>query len=124
MDHILWLARIFGPFYFIIGLWVLTRQDDLQKMANSCRSNPGLFYMGAMLNLLIGLGVLSTYNTWSFGLAVLITIIGWVWVIRGLLAFFAPEKYLSLCDKMDAKRSQWGILWMVVGFLLSWLAFI
>lgn len=123
MDHILWLARIFGPFFFIIGLWMIFRLEDIQKVWNSIRNTPGLFYIGGLLNLLIGLTVLSTYHSWTWGLPVLLTIIGWLMLLRGLLVLFAPEKVLSWTEGLSPFSKSWAVLPLVIGILLSWLAF-
>jgi len=123
MDHVMWLARIFGPLFFIAGLWTLLRGEEVRKMWSSVKSNPGLFYLNGMLNLFFGFFILSTYHSWSFGLALLLTLIGWLYVIRGIIVLFMPEKVMEFADKMEDKQKMLAFIPLVIGFLLSWLAF-
>lgn len=123
MNEILWLARIFGPFLLIMGLWALLRTEELDRAWNSMKANPGLFFLGGVLNLLVGLSVLSTYSSWSFGLPLLLTLFGWLWVIRGCCALFAPDKVIAWADAMESNRKPLCFVPIVWGFLLCILAF-
>lgn len=123
MDHVMWLARIFGPLFFIAGLWMVLRTEEARKMWSSVKSNPGLFYLSGILNLFFGFFILSTYHAWTFGLALLLTLFGWIYVIRGIMVLFMPEKVMEFADKIEDKHKTLALIPLVVGFLLSWLAF-
>lgn len=123
MDHVMWLARIFGPFFFIIGLWMFLRTDDMKKMWNAVKNTPPLMYFGAVLNLLIGLTMLSTYSGWSFGIPVLLTIIGYLMVIRGVMALFASDKCVEMTEKMMNMGKTLSYIPLVIGALITIYAF-
>lgn len=123
MDHVLWLARIFGPFFFIVGLWMVFRTDDLQKVWNSFKNNPGIYSLTGMLNLIVGLAILATYNSWSCGLPVLLTLAGWLVLIRGVLTLFIPETMLALSDRLLPMHKTLAIIPLLLGILISYLAF-
>lgn len=122
MDSILWLARILGPYYVIMGLWMLLRPDDVQKMWNSVKNTPPMIYFGAALQLLIGLTILSTYHGWTLGLPVLLTIIGYLIVLKGIVALFMPEKLVTYSEKLMAYPQALSIAALVIGALLTYLA--
>lgn len=123
MDSALWIARIFGPLFFIGGIWMLLKKDEMQKMIESVRGNQVLFYLAGMLNLFFGFFILSTYSTWSFSLALLVTLIGWVFVIRGLLILFVPDKVMQWADMLANRREIFGYIPLVLGILLCLFAF-
>ncbi|MBS0655748.1 MAG: hypothetical protein JSR46_08220, partial [Verrucomicrobia bacterium] len=94
MDHAILLARIFGPLYIIIALWVLLRTDHVTNVLATIKTNQTLLYLGGTINLLLGLVILALYSTWSWHLVVILTIIGWAQLIRGILVFFAPQVFV------------------------------
>ncbi|MES2345223.1 MAG: hypothetical protein V4494_04730 [Chlamydiota bacterium] len=123
MSHAAGLACIFGPFLTIMGLWMLLYVDNLTKVMASIKSSPGCFYILGMLNLLIGLTVISRYNIWTADLSVLVTLLGWVMFIRGILVFFVPQFIIKTTMTKQKTIQYTGIVPLVWGLLLSWLAF-
>lgn len=123
MDHVYWLARILGPLFTIMGIWMIVRNKDVMKVWISVKANSASLYMGGVLNLLIGLTVLSTYSEWSWHLATLITLVGWISVIRGLLVLFAPEWVMARATAMEPFSKVWAIIPLFFGLLISYLAF-
>ncbi|MBS0604730.1 MAG: hypothetical protein JSS60_06810 [Verrucomicrobia bacterium] len=93
------------------------------KVCTSVKNTPGVMYMMGVVNLLIGLTVLSQFNMWAWQLSLLVTIFGWVVLIRGLMAFFVPQflvkKTMSKAQTLKIK----GIIVLVWGFGMCWLAF-
>jgi hypothetical protein len=123
MQNAMGLASIFGPFLVIVGIWMLFYQENLIKVITSTKNTPGVMYIMGVVNLLIGLTVLSQFNMWSWGLSLLVTIFGWAFLIRGLLAFFVPQLLVhkKLADAANLKIK--GIIILVWGFGMCWLAF-
>jgi len=123
MQNALWLASIFGPLLAIVGLWMLLYHDNMMKVCNSAKSTPAIFYMSGWLNLLIGLVIVSQYNVWSMSLAFLVTLLGWVMIIRGILALFIPQLLMQLTMGKNSWCKVMGIIPFVWGLLLCWFAF-
>lgn len=119
----MWLAGIFGPFMAIIGLWMLLYHDNVVKITNSIKSTPGAFYMGGVFNLLVGLTILSEYDSWMHGVACLVTLLGWVMIIRGILALFIPQLVIKLTMTNRTFLKVMGVIPLVWGLALCWFAF-
>ena len=122
MQSAMWLASIFGPFLMIMGIWMLFYRENMMKVCTSVKNTPGIMYMMGVLNLLVGLTVISEFNEWAWNLPVLVTLFGWVVLIRGVMAFFVPH---FLCKKtMEAQTLQIkSLIVLVWGFGMCWLAF-
>ena len=123
MQNALWLASIFGPLLAIVGLWMLLYHENMMKVLNSIKSTPALFYMSGWMNLLIGLVIVSQYNVWTANLAVLITLLGWALIIRGILSLFIPQLLIKLTMGKPSWCKMMGIIPFVWGLLLCWFAF-
>jgi len=124
MHHATLLASVFGPFMFVIGLWVLLRKHDVEKVWTSIKATPGLLYVGGVINLLIGFTVLAMYKEWSMHLAVLVTLFGYVQLLRGLSILFAHDWAMKMSTKIMKHRQchLCGILPIVWGIALMCVA--
>jgi hypothetical protein len=122
MDNAVWLATIIGPLLTVVGLWAIIFQHDVLKVWQSMKSTPSAFYMSGTMNLLVGLTVLSLYNEWSKEIAVLITLFGWVLVVRGLLAFFFPHTLMRIAERIAKGFQYLSFLLLVWGLALVWFA--
>jgi hypothetical protein len=56
---------------------------------------------------------------------VLITIIGWLLIIQGVLRLFYPEHCSKFCKALIAKNGYviWCWIWLIVGIYLIWAGF-
>ena len=125
MELAIWLASILGPVFAIIGLWMLVRTHDVEKVWSSFKSTPGLVYVAAFVNLILGLTVLSLYHTWSWNLAVVVTIVGYLQFLRGVAILFAHDWMLRLHAKLLKRENVrvFGCGPFILGLLLCWYAF-
>ena len=123
MQNAVFLASIFGPFLLILGLWMLLYHDNMMKVVSSTKSTPSVLGLVGIINLLIGLTVLGLYHTWSWSFPVLVTALGWFYLLRGLMIFFVPQVFVKFVLSNTSWLKIRGILPVVWGLALCWLAF-
>jgi hypothetical protein len=123
MQNAMWLASIFGPFLIIVGLWMLLYSENMLKIVSSIKGSPAALYTSGIINLLVGLTILSNYDTWSWDAYVLVTLLGWVMLIRGVMVLFVPQLLIQLTMTNRTLLKAWGILPLFWGLALSWVAF-
>lgn len=123
MQNALWLASIFGPFLVINGLWQVFYHENMMKVTTSMKNTPAAFHLCAMINLLLGLTVLSQFNMWSMSLMVFVTLLGWAFVVRGVMALFVPQMFMKIVFGKADRIKTLGTIHFVWGLLLCWLAF-
>jgi hypothetical protein len=123
MQSAISLASVFGPMMAIVGLWMLLYNDNMVKVLNSTKTSPAAFYTSGWIHLFLGLVVVSQYNVWSASLAVLVTLLGWAMIVRGILTLYMPQVVV----KFAMSRTRWlkgmGLVPLVWGLLLTWYAF-
>ena len=117
------LASIFGPFFVIVAIWCLTYDKHVKKVLDSLKHAPALLLMGANINLLIGLVIVNLYSIWEWSLSLLVTLLGWVLIARGLLILFFPEGVIRL-RKSTSWRFFFCFISIVWGLALCYYAFI
>jgi len=118
-------ATIFGPMLVIMGLWTLIRKESAKKVVDSFKKTPGLLYLGGIINLVIGLTILTTFSPhWNNALDILITLFGGLFFLRGLVIFFFPTLFLKMTHIKGHGLAYFGIFSIVWGVALIWLALI
>ncbi len=124
MQHAaMWLASIFGPLLVIIGLWKLLYADAFTKVLNSMKNSHGLMYFTSVIYLWVGFTVLSQYDIWEMDALVLVTLLGWAMIVRGILGLFAPQMLLDMYIGHKGFTRVCGLIPLVWGVLLCWIGF-
>jgi hypothetical protein len=94
------LARLIGLFALLLSFSELVHKQAMIETANALvRDRPLLLMMG-MLGLLAGLAMVLSHNIWSGGaVPVVVTLFGWILLIRGaVLLFLSPEAAAGMID--------------------------
>ena len=86
------------------------------------KGHPGVFANG-MLSLMVGSIIVSFHNVWS-GLPMIVTLIGWGQVLKGLVARDAPAVSMKGLMRVSEKRA-WefqfaGALVLIISGVIVW----
>jgi hypothetical protein len=85
------LSRLIGLFALILSLSLLAdKEASVSAIVALVHERPLLLIIG-MMGLLAGLAIVLTHNVWTGGaVPILITLIGWWILIRGMLLILLP----------------------------------
>jgi hypothetical protein len=61
-------------------------------------------FVDGFLNLPLGGVIVAFHNTWS-GIPVVLTLVGWCLLIKGLIRFCAPKQALRMMARVSVERS-------------------
>ena len=92
------LSRLFGLSLILLALaLVMRRQATVETLTALAHTPPLLFTLG-MVFLIAGLAVVLSHNIWSGGaLPIVVTLLGWIILVRGLLLLvLSPEAIVRL----------------------------
>jgi uncharacterized protein YjeT (DUF2065 family) len=67
------------------------------------KGEPGAFVDG-FLNLPLGAVIVAFHNVWS-GIPLMLTLVGWALLIKGLIRFCAPRQALRMIARVSVERS-------------------
>jgi hypothetical protein len=87
------LSRLIGLYCILVSLYMVTHKEVTVEMVTALtHSQPALFAVGLMAAT-IGLATILGHNVWSGGaLPVVVTLVGWTALFKGLLCMFlSPE---------------------------------
>ena len=90
------LSRLLGLYYIFAALSMFLHKQSSVETVTAVLQNAPVMFVVSILALLAGLAMVLTHNIWSGGgVTVVVTLIGWIVVIKGLL-------FLSLSPEMQA----------------------
>lgn len=122
MMHAVWLGHIFGPFLVIHGLWMLLCRTAVMKTEASLKSSLASFHMGAVVRLLLGLVIVNACCMGPIeGLSLLLAVLGWVLILRAILALFLPKLILKTLGNPTWNVAT-AVISIVWGAAIYWMA--
>jgi hypothetical protein len=118
------LARLVGLFAVLLVAAVLVRGSDM--VATAVANGPVVFVY-ALVSLAIGLAMVLGHNVWSgAALTVVVTVVGWLILAKGLLLLFlAPEALIRLLERLHYGEHVYLYVApaLVIGLYLTWAGF-
>ena len=125
MQRSIFLAKLIGPLLAAIGLALIINSDTFRLMAGEFLKSYSLIYIAGLLALTAGLAIVNTHNEWTGDWRVVITILGWLCVIGGIIRIVFPRTVETLGASMIATASNSWIIGEGVVFLAlgAWLSF-
>jgi hypothetical protein len=118
-----YIARLIGPLFLIMGLGMVVEGDTVRALSQEFLGNLSLIYLAGMLALIAGLAIVNAHNLWVADWRIIITILGWLAVIGGIVRLLFPGKVQSLGAGIISHPHAMiigGIVVLVLGAILSW----
>jgi hypothetical protein len=115
-----------GPLLLIIGIGMavgmLMEGEAYSSLLKEFIGSRALIFITGMLALVAGLAVVNAHNLWVPDWRVIVTVLGWLLVIRGIMLLVFPAAVQTIGDRLVA--SQFGIIGgavvtLVLGAILS-----
>ena len=91
MSTSLTLANILGPMLVIIAVGILLNINAYQEMIGKMQVSSSLWYLGGLLALVYGLLIVQWHNVWVWQWPVVITVLGWAGLLKGILLLVFPK---------------------------------
>ena len=117
MDISTFLARAFGLYLIIICLAVLFRFKSIQSMYDEMVGNKAFVFLAGFLSLIIGILVVVSHSVFRWDWRVIITLLGYLALIKGIMLMFFPENALKF--KSDIIKKPWYRILIIVFLLIG-----
>ena len=95
MEHSKFIAGLVGPVALALGGSMLINGEIFPAMLQQIQNNFPLIVISGVLALVAGLAIVRTHPIWS-GWPVVLTILGWLLVIGGLMRIVLPRQMAEL----------------------------
>jgi hypothetical protein len=116
------IARLIGPLFAALGLGMLLNATFYAAAVGEGADSPVLIAIAGMATLVAGLAILNAHRAWTADWRVLVTLIGWLFIIAGLIRLILPTLAETLAPAVysgPAALMVAGVVVLVIGAVLS-----
>ena len=119
MPHTAFLAKLIGLFSLIVAVLVGIHKDATLLTVGGIVQSAELLMVLGFISLAVGLAIVLSHNVWKKGLlALIVTLGGWVFLLRGVLVLALPHQQLvSLLNA--AHYQQMFYVYVVIAFIIG-----
>jgi uncharacterized membrane protein HdeD (DUF308 family) len=127
MQASIFLAKLLGPLLLLPGIGLVANQRAFRAMATQMLDGVLLVYVFGLIDLTAGLAILLVHNVWVPDWRVLITLIGWLLLIRGAVRVLIPETVMGYAKNLLRSNRLYlvsGIVLIILGLVLCYFGYI
>jgi hypothetical protein len=126
METSIFIAKIIATIYLSFGAGLLFSGNYYKKEMAKLLDNSALMIFGGFMAIILGLLVIENHNYWVKNWTVLITIIGWIALIKGIFLLAFPRSLNFFKPMLTAEYSMkflaplviiFGLVFAYFGFL-------
>ena len=123
METSVLIAKLVGPMMLVLGLFVAFNPARMRRIGREFLDSDALIFISGVITLPVGLAIVVTHNVWVADWRVLITLIGWIFILAGLARIALPAAMKTFGEAMLEKPymiAAPGALMAIMGGYLSW----
>ena len=120
------IFQVFSLVYVAIGIGILLNSNFYKKMFEDFIERTSALYLGGVMALTVGYLIVAFHNTWTKDLSVIITVLGWIALIKGILILIWPSLMIALSKAIMKSKSFMkieAIIAIIIGLLFAFLGF-
>ena len=123
MELSILVARILALVYIAAGISALKGKPTFRQMVEDFEKSPALTYVTGFMTLVLGALLAAYHNIWVKNWTVMITVIGWMALVKGVMLIAFPG-YLSFFKNWYSNTRIFGIFMIVFGLLFGYFGFV
>ena len=123
MDTSILIGRTLAVIYLTVGIGMALNKQFYQEMIKDFCKNKALLYLGGVMALAVGFFIVTFHNKWEPSWIVLITIIGYMGLIKGIWILIFPKMAIKK-SRQWATNIQWAVnCALIIGIILAYCSF-
>jgi uncharacterized membrane protein len=123
MDVSIFLAKLLGVYFLIIAFLWAFRREQFQALIKEIIGSRALLTFAGFISLLFGLALVIVHNHWEFDYRLIITLIGYLAVMKGILLISFPHQVQKLNENVIQNWYWYGIIYPLIGAYLTYEGF-
>ncbi len=127
MQTSVYLAKLIGPILLVAGLALVANAGSFRKMAQDIVRIPIFLFLFGLLDLTAGLAIVLAHNVWVADWPLIITLLGWLGIVRGVIRILLPNQLIALASRMVERTTVFyvgGGATLVLGAVLCFFGYI
>ena len=120
-------ARVMGPFITLIAAVTVTRSSDMRTLVTDFGANTVWPWVTGSFILLGGVSIIAFHQYWRGAAAIIVSVLGWLLVVRGLFLLLFPDTFMSLANNIIGVTAVWvtaAVVMAVIGLYLTYVGWV
>ena len=120
------IFQVFSLVYIAVGIGILINHPFYKKLFEDFIEHTSILYIGGIMALVLGYLIVTFHNTWTKDLSVIITIVGWLALVKGILILIRPNLMIALTKAIMKSKNFLRIevvIVIILGLLFAFLGF-
>lgn len=92
METTIIITRIFATVYVAFGLGMLISPNFYKEEIGKLLVTPSFIFLSGFLAIIFGVLIVTTHHYWENDWRMIISIFGWIALVKGVLLIIAPEQ--------------------------------
>jgi hypothetical protein len=127
MQVSVFLARLLGPLLLLPGVGLLVNPRAFRIMASEVVGSITLVYLFGLIDFAAGLAIVLVHNVWTVNWRVLITLIGWLLLIRGAARILITDTLMGYAETVIRKKQLYAVsggVLVILGLVLCYFGYL
>ena len=108
------LLRLFGPVFLVIGVGMVLNPKQYVTMFKNLKTDTITFYLIAVMPLSIGIVLVQVHNVWNTLDEVLVSLIGWAALVKGIVRFLKPDFCIKVITSFAKPKNLAPSAWVII----------
>ena len=108
-------ARVLGPFFVIACITAVARASQMPALISDFGANVLWSWVAGSFVLIGGLVIIALHSYWRTPAAILVSTLGWLVALRGLLLLAFPTAFVSMANSLIGTGALWRAI--CIGFV-------
>jgi hypothetical protein len=116
-------ARVLGPFLVISCVTAVVRASDMRALVTDFGANPVWPWVTGAFILAGGLIIVALHQYWRGAAAIIVSLTGWLLVLRGLFLLTFPTAFMSMANSVLGASVLWRsacVCFALIGLYLTY----
>ncbi len=117
METSIFLAKVIGLISVISTTAVMVRYKESLAFDEEAVKNPLFTYVSGFIILILGVLLVVSHSAWTLDWRLVITILGWLVLLKGVGRIFFPNAVRRLVERK--RNNRWFLLGEIVVFMVG-----
>lgn len=117
------IGIIVAVYLIVTGVGFLMSSEYYSQMISHTGSDPVLINLSGMVHFFIGMTILVNHFLWKNALQIIVTLLGFMFLMKGLFLIAFPELMLQSAE--NPSQIPWAMPtgFIAIGFIVGYMAF-
>ena len=116
-------SRVLGPFLVIVDVTAMVRAPDMRGVLSEFEASSLWSWVAGAFVLIFGLVIVGAHQYWHGAAAIIVSVLGWLITLRGLLLLAFPKVFVSVANNIIGAQGWWMaicVVFALVGLYLTY----